>query len=85
MGVTIIETNQNTTEFARMLRKEATSAERVLWQYLQDRNLEGFKFRRQQPLGKYIVDFVNFEANLIIELDGGHHAEEEDLDKIRDE
>ena len=46
--------------------------------------LEGFKFRRQQPIGKYIVDFVNFEKKVIIELDGGQHSFQEEKDKIRD-
>jgi len=44
---------------------------------LRNRQLEGVKFRRQQPIGPYIVDFASFEKNLIIEIDGGQHNEEE--------
>ena len=49
-------------------------AERLLWRRLQDRQLAGFKFRRQVPIGPYIVDFVCFAARLVIEVDGGQHA-----------
>jgi very-short-patch-repair endonuclease len=63
------------TEHARALRKNPTEAERALWGHIRLRQLEGCKFRRQQPLGRYIVDFVCPEKKLIIELDGGHHAE----------
>lgn len=59
---------------ARTLRKNPTEAERALWQRIRLRQLEGQKFRRQQPLGRYIVDFVCFEKKLIVELDGGQHA-----------
>ncbi len=48
------------------------------------RQLEGFKFRRQQPIGPYIVDFVSFEKKLVVELDGGQHAIEKEKDKRRD-
>jgi very-short-patch-repair endonuclease len=58
---------------ARKLRKEQTNAERRLWRALRNRRLGGHKFRRQQPIGPYIADFVCFEAKLIIELDGDHH------------
>jgi very-short-patch-repair endonuclease len=69
---------------ARGLRRRATDAERRLWRHLRDRQIEGFKFRRQQPLGRYIVDFVNLERRVVIELDGGQHALDP-RDKIRDE
>ena len=59
---------------ARSLRKNPTEAERRLWRYLRLRQLGGWKFRRQQPLGPYIVDFVCLEKRLIIEVDGGQHA-----------
>ena len=52
-----------------------TDAERILWQQLRAGRLSGFKFKQQQPLGRYIVDFVCFEAQLIIELDGGQHQD----------
>ena len=51
-----------------------TDAERRLWSRLRDRQLLGFKFVRQQPVGRYIADFACREANLIVELDGGQHA-----------
>ena len=60
-----------------------TDAERKLWAQLRDRRLRGFKFRRQQSLGKYIVDFVCVEKRLVVELDGGQHAEQTDYDANR--
>jgi very-short-patch-repair endonuclease len=74
-----------TINHARELRKNATDCERLLWQYLRAHRLQGFKFKRQQPLGVYIVDFVCFEARLIVEADGGHHAEQAEYDNRRDE
>ena len=61
---------------ARQLRKESTDAERLLWSRLRNRRLLGLKFNRQSPIGRYIVDFVCKERNLIIEIDGGHHQEQ---------
>ncbi len=61
---------------ARALRSNPTEAERALWKHLRVRQIEGHKFRRQQPLGRYIVDFVCLEKRLIVELDGGQHAEQ---------
>ena len=61
-----------------------TDAERRLWQSLRQRQLNGYKFRRQQPLGPYIVDFVCFEARLIVELDGSQHQQQEAYDHARD-
>ena len=60
---------------ARELRKHSTDAERLLWRHLRSRQLGGFKFRRQQPLGGFILDFVCLEKRLIIEVDGGQHNE----------
>ena len=57
------------------MRADATKAENVLWQALRNRQLEGLKFKRQAPLGGYILDFVCFEARLIVEVDGGQHSE----------
>ena len=62
---------------ARLLRKRLTDAEQLIWHYLRMTQMEGFKFRRQQPIDNYIVDFVCFENRLIIEIDGGQHAESE--------
>jgi very-short-patch-repair endonuclease len=72
------------TGVARKLRKYSTDTEQHLWRHLRDRQIEGFKFRRQQPVGRYIVDFVNLERKVVIELDGGQHALDPG-DKIRDE
>ena len=60
--------------FARRLRREQTGAEYKLWQALRGRRFHSFKFRRQQPIGPYIADFVCFESKLIIELDGDQHG-----------
>ncbi len=59
----------------RQIRREPTESERRMWRLLRDRRLGSFKFRRQEQLGRYIVDFVCFERKLIVEGDGGQHAE----------
>lgn len=69
---------------ARELRKRATDCERLLWLHLRAHRLQGFKFRRQQPIGPYIVDFVCFEARCIVEADGGQHREQAKYDARRD-
>jgi very-short-patch-repair endonuclease len=60
---------------ARGMRREPTDAERKMWRLLRGRQLGAFKFRRQEKLVRFIVDFVCFEAMLIVELDGSQHAE----------
>ncbi|MFC3859906.1 endonuclease domain-containing protein [Deinococcus antarcticus] len=74
------------TQKARALRREQTPEERLLWRALRNRFLN-VKFRRQWPIAGYIVDFVCFEARLIIELDGSQHAEESacEYDAVRTE
>jgi very-short-patch-repair endonuclease len=72
------------TNLARQLRKNSTAAERKLWRYLQARSLAGFKFVRQRPIGPYIVDFVCRERRLVIEVDGGQHADNK-RDAIREQ
>ena len=62
-------------DFARRLRRDMTDAERLLWRRLRGRELLGWKFRRQHPVGRYIVDFVCVEAGVVVELDGGQHAD----------
>ena len=57
------------------MRADATMAETVLWQAIRNRQLDGFKFKRQVPLDGYILDFVCFDARLIVEVDGFQHAE----------
>ena len=82
MGVGIL-----TGEFvtlAKNLRRRSTDAERLLWRHLRGKQLSGYKFRRQEPLANYIVDFVCFSKKLIIEVDGGQHAIEADKDLERD-
>jgi very-short-patch-repair endonuclease len=69
---------------ARALRKNPTEVERLLWRHLRFWQLDGYKFRRQQPLGSYIVDFACLEKRLVIELDGGQHTEQADYDSARD-
>ncbi|MGH8750253.1 MAG: endonuclease domain-containing protein [Burkholderiales bacterium] len=60
---------------SRNLRKNPTDAEAKLWQHLRYKQLDGYKFRRQHPLGQFVVDFICLEAKLVIEVDGGQHAE----------
>jgi len=60
---------------ARRLRQSQTDAEKVLWSKLRSKQLEEVKFRRQQPLGPYIVDFVSFVRKIVVEVDGGQHDE----------
>jgi hypothetical protein len=67
----------NLLGLAKALRKRQTDAENLLWRHLRAKQLEGVKFRRQAPLGNYIVDFISFERKIIIEIDGGHHALQE--------
>ena len=71
-------------EQAGALRKEATPFERKLWRHLRSAQLGECKFRRQHPLGPYIVDFVCLERHLIVELDGQHHSGPEGYDGRRD-
>jgi very-short-patch-repair endonuclease len=68
---------------SRSLRQEMTDAEKTLWRHLRMRQMGGYKFRRQHPLGRYILDFVCLEANLVIEIDGGQHAERQNADACR--
>ena len=68
---------------ARQLRKNPTEAEQALWKHLRLYQLGEYKFRRQQPIGWYIVDFVNFEKRVVIELDGGQHSQQVDYDAER--
>ena len=58
------------TRYAKTLRKNATHAENILWNRLRDRQIEGLKFRRQQPIENMVVDFVNFKKRIVIEVDG---------------
>jgi very-short-patch-repair endonuclease len=72
-----------TVERARSLRKDMTDAERRIWFALRDRRFAGWKFRRQVPFDQYILDFVCFDAKLVIEVDGGQHDERAAYDARR--
>ena len=64
-------------QFTKSLRQNMTDAEQLLWRHLRAHRMDGQKFRRQQPLGPYIVDFVHFGLRLIVEADGGQHVDSE--------
>jgi adenine-specific DNA-methyltransferase len=68
---------------ARRLRQASPDAERKLWQRLRGRQLAGFKFRRQHPVGPFFADFCCVGAGLIVELDGGQHFEPEAIEADR--
>jgi very-short-patch-repair endonuclease len=72
-----------TRQLARALRKRMTDAERLLWRHLRNREFGGWKFRRQYPVGPFIVDFICVEKNVVIELDGGQHADDSESDLKR--
>jgi very-short-patch-repair endonuclease len=72
------------TKLARRLRRDSTSAELRLWNKLRSRLIDGHKSVRQQPIGRYIVDFICREKRLIIEVDGGQHANSS-CDVVRDQ
>jgi very-short-patch-repair endonuclease len=71
------------TKRAQQLRKNATEAERRLWRHLSKRRLGGFKFSRQMAVGPFVCDFLCRERGLVIEVDGGQHAERTARDDIR--
>jgi very-short-patch-repair endonuclease len=70
---------------AKRLRSVQTDAEQRLWYHLRAHRFLGLKFRRQKPIGSYIVDFICHEKSLVIELDGGQHSEQSRYDDERDE
>ncbi len=72
------------TEHARRLRRNATIPERMLWNRLRRGGLAGLKFRRQQPIGPYVVDFFCHEVALVVEVDGRSHDERGKVDYQRD-
>src|SRR5579883_863002 len=71
------------TPLARKLRRNSTDAELRLWHALKNRQLSGFKFRRQAPFGPFIADFLCVDAKLIVEVDGGQHAIQTEQDRER--
>ena len=66
---------------ARELRNNPTNTERVLWRQIRSWQLDGYKFRRQQPLGRYIVDFVCLEKRVVVEVDGRQHGDQVDAER----
>jgi len=82
----ILPYNSKLKKRARRLRKNMTEAEVRLWNYLRMKQIKGFQFFRQRPIGNYIVDFYAPEAKLVIEVDGGQHYNKEGLgyDEVRD-
>lgn len=71
------------TDFARQLRRNSTPAERHLWNYLRANRLAGLHFKRQQPLGPFIADFVCYQHRITIEVDGSHHQHQLAADQRR--
>lgn len=69
---------------ARRLRKNSTTTEQILWKELRHRKLNNFKFRRQRPIGPYIVDFFCVKAKLVVEIDGSSHIGKEAYDQRRE-
>jgi len=72
------------TRLAKALRNASTDAEKRLWSHLKSSQMEGIKFRRQEPVEGFIVDFVSYDKRLIIELDGGQHVAAKQEDEQRD-
>ena len=79
--------NGNLKEYSRQLRRNMTDAERHLWAKIRMKQLKGYQFYRQKPIGDYIVDFFCPRAKLVIEVDGSHHlvGEKIEYDRIRGE
>lgn len=84
MGEPAMKPRHPLRDRAGELRNNFTDAERRLWQQLRNSQMEGVKFRRQQPIERYIVDFVSFDKRIVIELDGEQHAEAGQRDQQRD-
>ena len=81
MGVVV---DRRLVNLARTHRQNPTEAEKVLWSHLRAKQFEGIKFRRQDPVGSYIADFVCHDRKVVIEVDGGQHADNPG-DKERDD
>ena len=75
--------SRNIKAKAKVLRREMTEAEKVLWKHLRKGNQNGMYFRRQHPYGIYILDFFCFEANLVVEVDGKIHLKQKEYDLER--
>lgn len=79
------ELQRKMIEIARQFRKQPTKSEKILWQALRGKKLDGHKFRRQQPIGSFIVDFYNSPYRLVVEVDGSVHDNQIELDQARQE
>ena len=79
--------NRNLKQHSRQLRENMTDAERHLWEKIRMKQLKGYQFYRQKPIGDYIVDFFCPRAKLVIEVDGSQHLSDEmtEYDRIRNE
>jgi very-short-patch-repair endonuclease len=73
----------NLTEVAKELRRNSTKAEQLLWKHLKAKQFDDLKFRRQEQIGRFIVDFVCYEKGIVIEADGGQHSLEQKKDEER--
>ena len=77
------ELQRKMVEVARQFRKQPTPSEKILWQALRNCQLDNYKFRRQQPIGVFIVDFFCAVARLVVEVDGSIHESQQELDRQR--
>lgn len=84
MGKIVSVASKLRRDRARRLRNDQTPSEMRLWDWLRGGRLDGWKWRRQAPVGPFIVDFLCLEAAMVVELDGGIHAEHADRDARRD-
>ncbi len=75
--------NKEMTSRARSLRSSMTDAERLLWRAIRAKQLDGYRFRRQHPIGHYILDFACLDKKCVIELDGGQHQDQVAYDERR--
>lgn len=79
------EIRRKMVEIAREFRKQPTNGEKILWEALRGKKLDGIKFRRQQPVGYFVVDFYNSVNRLVVEVDGPIHEFQKEVDKARQE
>src|SRR5262245_61802138 len=77
------EVRRKMVEIAREFRKEPTAGEKILWEALRGKKLDGIKFRRQQPIGYFIVDFYASAFRLVVEVDGPIHDQQIEIDQAR--
>ena len=79
------EIRRKMIEIAREFRKEPTEGEKILWQALRGKKLDGIKFRRQQPIGYFVVDFYSSAFRLAVEVDGPIHDQQMEADRAKQE